>query len=577
VPDRRRPSSPRPAETRKSSRRAAARGRVAPAGARGSGPTTTDDACVPAVRGRVAGTLLAAAAGALLVATPASAAPPTGPVAPTTPPAGWSIVKRDFDGGVKAGGELAVDPTRGRLFVADRDFYSSYEGGQFRADPHLLTPHVSILRTADDAVERQIDWTRMRGGNTEFLGAPIPMPQVPVGLAVDPTRGLVVTTNTFTDTATIVSMDAAAAENTDLIDLPGHPMGIGMDIPRGRAYIGMYEGGVAVLDLKTRKELRRIPDLPASTFIAVDPDSSLIYVGDADFGENPKGQISVVDTATDKVVERIPVPVNSRPILDVERKRIYAASVATGRMSVIDTTTRKVVKTIPTNTTTNNIAFDPETQLLYTSDLERKTVTVVDGRTDELVATVPVGVPLHTVTLDTKTHTVYASHLYDGRVTAIDVRRPAEQPAVALKLGRSAFRAGGKVLRVKVPAAGVVRVTVRGVGVAGAGRASSKVGGGSSAKVAATQAGGGSSAKAAATRATSTKGGTTSAASKVVTLATGRVVAKRAGTVDVRLSLTAAGKRLRGTGRKTMVRVEARARPTGATTDVVRTDRVRWR
>ncbi len=327
--------------------------------------------------------------------------------------------------GVTSGGELALDPERHQLFIADNNDPFRTTGKDVLLGEFPVTPQVTVFSTAKNKPVRSIDlanqpWGAMMIGSTEL----VPTPQVPDGLAIDPVRGRVLVTNAHASGVTVFGMDDKAVSPRNLTALPtSHPMGAVADTVRGRFYVGLNgTGKVAVFDSASGRHLRDIPNLNKASFLDVDQSRDRLYVGNADYQEKKDNFVAVIDLKTQRVIKKIVTPSNSRPKVDPATGRVWAASFDTGKISIIDPDSLTITQTIDTRTSPSKVAIDAQRRRVYTANLQKKSITVLDADSGAILATVPVGKAVHTIVVDPQTGVVYGTQHISGQLTVVTPR-----------------------------------------------------------------------------------------------------------------------------------------------------------
>lgn len=368
---------------------------------------------------RIGGVTAALAASATLFAPMADAAPKT--------VGGWNFDITTVRSGVTAGAELAIDPGRRKLFITDSDAYMSTKGGtNATINPHALNPKVVVFDINRKAPVRSISYAGQPIGVMPFGPIPVlPMPQVPDGISVDPVHGRILTSQSHVGGVTVVGMGASTTDARNLIDLStAHPMGSVIDSRTGRGYVGLNSSNeVLVLNTATRREITRIRNVYAPSFLALDASRNRLYVGNADYYNKRTNYLTVVDVKSNRIIKKIPTPSNSRPAVDPTTGRVFAASFDTGKISVIDPNSLTVVKTISTGSTPNKIVVDANRRLVYTSNLQKRSFTVINADTASVIGTVPAGAPVHSLVVDPVTGTVYATQHQSGNLTVMKVSK----------------------------------------------------------------------------------------------------------------------------------------------------------
>ena len=192
-----------------------------------------------------------------------------------------------------------------------------------------------------------------------------------------------------------------------------------------RSYIAHPDGAITVLDTATNAVVNTItvctdstcsPLLPAAT-----PDGARLYVTNAS-----QPVVSVIDTLTNTVIETITVGQSPWGIaITPDGKRAYVASLS-GTISVIDTATSNVIDTITESDGPLGVAVTPDGTRAYVSNV-RGTVSVVDTSTNTVITKIPVldrfGFPasnLPAIVITPDGRRAYLVSASTGRTYAID-------------------------------------------------------------------------------------------------------------------------------------------------------------
>ena len=114
--------------------------------------------------------------------------------------------------------------------------------------------------------------------------------------------------------------------------------------------------------------------------------------------------------------------------LQANTNKIYVANlgdgITPGTLSVIDGSTNDIIDTITVGLSTNQVAFDQNTNRIYVANPGSGTVSVIDGFTNSLIAEIPVGVtsrsgPVKPV-VNPNTSLIYVTNQGDVTVSVID-------------------------------------------------------------------------------------------------------------------------------------------------------------
>ncbi len=231
----------------------------------------------------------------------------------------------------------------------------------------------------------------------------------------------------------------------DIPNTPGvHGVALAPRLNRGYTSNGR-DNSVTVFDLKTLKELQRVPVGKNPDAILFDPASGAVFTfngaskdvtaldavtgkvrGTIPVGGKPefavtdeKGTIFVniedtseliaLDSKVLKVKKRWPIaPGEEASGLAFDRASGHLFAVCGNeKMAVVDAKTGKVLATPTIGKGPDAASFDPKTHLVFSSNGQDGTITVVEGKTFQPVATIPTQVGARTMTLDPKTGRLY--------------------------------------------------------------------------------------------------------------------------------------------------------------------------
>ena len=254
----------------------------------------------------------------------------------------------------------------------------------------------------------------------------------------------------------------------DIANLPGvHGVALAPKLGRGFASNGR-ENTVTVFDLKTLKELQRVPvgknpdailyDSVTNTVFTFNGSSNDVTALDALTGKvrgtipvggkpefaqsDEKGTIYVniedtseilaLDARALKVKSRWPIaPGQEASGLAFDRVNGHLFAVCSNeKMVVLDIKTGKVLATPTIGKGPDAASFDPKVNLAFSSNGQDGTMTIIDGKTFQPVATVPTHTGARTMTLDPKTGKLYLISA-TFKPAAPGQRRPTMEPGSA--------------------------------------------------------------------------------------------------------------------------------------------------
>lgn len=160
-----------------------------------------------------------------------------------------------------------------------------------------------------------------------------------------------------------------------------------------RAYVTNWDSNdVSVIDTASRKVVASIPVPKHPIDLRLIPDGRLVVVSGLK-GDTGDHAVSIIDTATNKVTEKIER--NWRDprylVLHPDGKRLFVASRGDNTIAVVDVGPLKVTKEFPGAKNTGLIGLTADGRFLYGVDRDALAAVAIDTESGKVAATVPVG------------------------------------------------------------------------------------------------------------------------------------------------------------------------------------------
>ncbi|WP_106477664.1 YncE family protein [Phytohalomonas tamaricis] len=191
---------------------------------------------------------------------------------------------------------------------------------------------------------------------------------------------------------------------------PTQPRQVAVDEASNTVYVtGVAKKGVIwVVDGSDNTLKNTIENVGAMTLgLAVDAPHQRLYA--VNMGDN---EIAVIDTASDKVIERFAAggkkPMNVA--VDVDTQRLFVANMGSNDVSVIDARSGKLIRTVATGEGALGVSFDPVGKRIYVANRGAGTVSVIDATSYELLAELETGTHPNTVAIDPATQRAYVTN-----------------------------------------------------------------------------------------------------------------------------------------------------------------------
>ena len=205
---------------------------------------------------------------------------------------------------------------------------------------------------------------------------------------------------------------SATLKKIDVIDLPGPP-GKRFDyltIDYKNDYLlsaHLAAGLLYVIDLKTDKLVKTIPDVPGVEGVVFAPDLNRVYT--SDWWEN---KIGVISLDRMKVVKKLPTA--SKPDGSAYAEpfhKVYVSDERGKAEAVVDARKDAVIKTLHFDSETGMPRYDPAARKVYVNLQDTNQFAVIDPSTDTVAGSYPVGRCRgnHGMALDPEHHRAFLS------------------------------------------------------------------------------------------------------------------------------------------------------------------------
>jgi len=155
----------------------------------------------------------------------------------------------------------------------------------------------------------------------------------------------------------------------------------------GIAFI-INSGGasISVIDMATRKEVRRIPTLREPHHLALSPDGRSLLVGDT-----AGNQMMFLDPATGEVRKRLPIADPYQLGFSPDGKFLTVNGLARNQVDVYDVASMTLLKRFAVVATPSHLAYSPDSSTVFVSLQDSDKLAAFDLRTLTEAWTMPVG------------------------------------------------------------------------------------------------------------------------------------------------------------------------------------------
>jgi YVTN family beta-propeller protein len=274
---------------------------------------------------------------------------------------------------------------------------------QSAANPSQDTTPAQIAPVASDAVP-------------EVTGS-IPTPPTPGAMAITPDGRYGYVTNRGPRAVTVI--DLASRSPVGTIPMPAPPRFVAFDEAGTRAYVSCYDDAgtvaqVVAVDVQTLAATAAIPVDKQPYALALAPDQRTLWVP-----SHGTGSIDLVDTESNTVTRRVPVPQNPHGVI-FAGQRAYVVNHESNLLTVLDAGSAAIVTTIPTDRSPHAAAASPDGSRVAVANYEGNTVSMVDTATNQVAATVAVGQGPQSVAYAPDGRYLYTANVNEGSVSVIE-------------------------------------------------------------------------------------------------------------------------------------------------------------
>ncbi|WP_344757823.1 beta-propeller fold lactonase family protein [Mucilaginibacter dorajii] len=185
----------------------------------------------------------------------------------------------------------------------------------------------------------------------------------------------------------------------------------------GLAYIANYgTNNVSVINTATNKVITTIPVGANPYTVTASKDGNRIYVVNS-----ISNNVSVISTLTNAVIATIGVGANPLgAIISEDGSRLYVINKSTNSVSFINTITTEVIKTMQLNAVPYNIAISKDGGTLFVTNYEANTVSVINIAT-ETISDIAVNPGPFGIVSSPDGSKVYITNELDNKFSVIDV------------------------------------------------------------------------------------------------------------------------------------------------------------
>jgi YVTN family beta-propeller protein len=155
-------------------------------------------------------------------------------------------------------------------------------------------------------------------------------------------------TATANDQGLVLAIDTSTNTLAAVIQVGATPTGVATSPDGHRLYVSNNQGAsVTVVDTRIATPIATIPVAALPQYVTVSPDGSTTYVTHASRTPTTNSTVTVIDNATNKVVDEVEVGSGASGLaVSADGRELFVSNLQDGTVSVVDTASRSVQDTL---------------------------------------------------------------------------------------------------------------------------------------------------------------------------------------------------------------------------------------
>ncbi|HEY9773664.1 MAG TPA: beta-propeller fold lactonase family protein [Planktothrix sp.] len=218
-----------------------------------------------------------------------------------------------------------------------------------------------------------------------------------------------------------------------VIDFPTDGTPTGMAYGNGKLYIAdQSKARVMILDVKKKVFLTPIDMQPKSApkGLAILPNGKLLYVS-----ESAANDIAVVETDTDKVLERTHVPPGpGRMAISPNGFSLVVLNVPSGQATIFSTTNQRVVGAVSVGTMPNSVVISKDSNRAYVTNRMANSISIIDIPKRLVIGTIHTGSGPTGMALSADGSKLFVANAKDNLISVYDTSTRNKLQEVKLPL-----------------------------------------------------------------------------------------------------------------------------------------------
>lgn len=188
------------------------------------------------------------------------------------------------------------------------------------------------------------------------------------------------------------------------------------------AYVSFDRSTISVVDVATDTVVQRLTVGSGATSVGNNLNAVAVNLGGTFAYASCLGDsvVTVIDTSTNTVVANIPVDAGPRGVaLNPAGTRLYVVNVLANTLNVIDTATNSMIARVAV-TGPSGVVVDPTGASVYVASFNQNNVTVIDTATNTVRTSFPVGATAEGIAIDPSGTHLYVANFGGNSVSVVN-------------------------------------------------------------------------------------------------------------------------------------------------------------
>jgi YVTN family beta-propeller protein len=301
----------------------------------------------------------------------------------------------------------------------------------------ILFAFALILNTAGFFAHAQKNLTLPNGWKLSPAGRSLPLGDLPLNIAVSPSKKLIAVTNNGQSTQSIQLIDVKKEKILDNIIIKKSWLGLQFSADEKYLYAG---GGndnwilkYAIINNKlilsdSIKLGKKWPNKISPAGITIDDAKHLLYVVTKD-----NNSLYIIDLNTKKIIDQIGLDGEAYTcVLSPDKKTLYISCWGCDKLVVFNTITKKITTQIPVGDNPNELCLTKNGKYLFVANSNDNAVSVIDTKKQKLIETLtaslypdaPPGSTTNGLALSPDEKTLYIANADNNCLAVFNVSKP---------------------------------------------------------------------------------------------------------------------------------------------------------